>query len=152
MRGLAPIGLISVAAALTACDREPPVDPPLPATPDTLPPATTADALQGQALYVQHCLLCHQQDGGGVPNMQPSLLENNLVAGEPGPLIEIVLKGIGGLPPALPDSGDYGVVMPGLPTLSDEEIANLLTYIRQAFSPAEPVTPEMVAAVRALGG
>jgi mono/diheme cytochrome c family protein len=98
---------------------------------------------------MQHCLLCHQQDGGGVPNMQPPLLGSKIASGDPDDLIELTLRGIGGSPPALPASGDYAMVMPGSVALSDQDIADLLTYIRQTFVEAKPIGAEQVAAVRA---
>lgn len=117
--------------------------------PVTLPSTSATDPLNGQVLYVQHCLLCHQQDGGGVPNMQPPLIGSPVASGDERALIELVLRGIGGQPPALPASGSYNMVMPGVPQLTDQDIADLLTYIRQAYVKAEPVSPESVASVRA---
>lgn len=141
---LLPTALAAFALTLTACSRDE-----HPSTPAELPPASTADAVSGQAIYVQHCLLCHQQDGGGVPNMQPALIGSPIASGDESALIELVLRGIGGQPPALPASGSYNMVMPGVPQLTDQDIADLLTYIRQAFVQAGPVSPESVASVRA---
>ncbi len=136
--------ILAMSLVLCACGNETPADP---AT--TLPVASSADAINGHALYVQHCLLCHQQDGGGVPNMQPPLLESKVASGEAGKLIEIVLRGVGGQsPPALPASGNYAMVMPSAATLGDQDIADLLTYIRQAFVQAKPIGPDQVAAER----
>jgi mono/diheme cytochrome c family protein len=113
------------------------------------PNATAADITQGQAFYVQSCLQCHQFDGGGVPGMQPALIDNEAVAGDPAHLIEIVLRGIGNAETAIPASGEYAMVMPATLTLSDEQISQMLTYIRQAFASSGPIKPEEVAAVRA---
>jgi mono/diheme cytochrome c family protein len=120
-----------------------------PTGPDTgLPPASSASATNGQAIYVQSCLLCHQHDGGGVPNMQPPLVGSEIVAGEAEALIELTLRGIGGTPPSLPASGAYAMVMPGAMHLNDQQIADLLTYIRQEYADADAVSAEEVAAVR----
>ena len=142
------VAIVAACVLFAGCGREEP-GPRANPSPVTLPNASVADPLNGQALYVQHCLLCHQQDGGGVPNMQPALIGSSVVAGEESALIELVLRGIGGQPPALPASGSYNMVMPGVPQLTDQEIADLLTYIRQAFVKAKPVSPEAVASVRA---
>lgn len=142
------LAVAAACALLAGCGRE---DPQRDAQrePATLPNASAADPLSGQALYVRHCLLCHQQDGGGVPNMQPPLIGSPVASGDERALIELVLRGIGGQPPALPASGSYSMVMPGVPQLTDQDVADLLTYIRQAFVTAEPVSPESVASVRA---
>lgn len=135
--------IIAGALTLGGCDRAERVE-----APPVLPDARSADVVNGQALYVQRCLLCHQHDGGGVPNMQPALVGSAVVAGDKGPLIELVLRGIGGAEPAMPASGAFGVVMPGSADLSDEEIADLLTYIRQAFAGAGAIEASEVATVR----
>lgn len=139
---------ISVAAlaCLTGCSDEP--EKPEAAT--VLPDAPiTAEALtQGQALYVKACLQCHQYDGSGVPAMQPALIDNPAVAGEPEHLIEVVLRGMGGTDSALPPSGEYAMTMPASDSMTDTDIANLLTYIRQAYVDEGPIKPEQVAAVR----
>jgi len=111
--------------------------------------ASSASYANGQAVYVQSCLLCHQHDGGGVPNMQPPLVGSEIVAGDAEALIELTLRGIGGTPPSLPASGEYAMVMPGAMHLTDQQIADLLTYIRQEYDNAGPILPEEVAAVRA---
>ena len=113
------------------------------------PKASADELLQGQAVYVNSCLLCHQHDGSGVPGMQPALTNNDAVTGAPERLIEIVLKGVGSSEHAVPASGEYAMVMPGSATLDDEQIAQLLTYIRQTFADSGPIKPEQVAAVRA---
>ncbi len=111
--------------------------------------ASSASFVNGQAVYVQSCLLCHQHDGGGVPNMQPALVGSEIVAGNAEALIELTLRGIGGTPPSLPASGEYAMVMPGAMHLTDQQIADLLTYIRQEYDNAGPVSAKEVAAVRA---
>ncbi len=137
------VSLLALVGVLVACNRDEPVE-----NPSTLPEAASADAINGQAVYVQHCLLCHQHDGGGVPNIQPALLGNAVASGDADRLIEVVLRGIGGQAPALPASGNFAMVMPGATQLTDQQIADLLTYIRQAFVDSRAISPEQVAAVR----
>ena len=139
--------VVLLVCCLAGCDREKSQN--ATSSTESAKPVVQVNPLNGQAVYMQHCLLCHQQDGGGVPNMQPPLVGSKIVAGDPEPLIELTLRGIGGSPPALPASGDYAMVMPGLATLGDQDIADLLTYIRQTFVEAEPIGAEQVAAVRA---
>lgn len=135
---------------IAGCGNDQPASPPTNGTQSAaLPAASSASTANGQAIYVQSCLLCHQHDGGGVPNMQPSLIGSDVVKGDAELLIDLVLRGIGGQAPALPASGKYAMVMPGVAQLSDQQIADLLTYIRQEYAQAGPVSPEEVAAVRA---
>ena len=138
------------ALMLVGCGDNTQADPPTPTPPSAneVRPASS-DPVNGQAVYVQSCLLCHQHDGGGVPDMQPALVGSAIASGDADVLIDLVLRGIGGKAPALPASGKYAMVMPGAMHLNDQQIADLLTYIRQEYAKAGPISPEEVAAVRA---
>ncbi|WP_201240465.1 c-type cytochrome [Rhodothalassium salexigens] len=112
-------------------------------------PALADEAASGRALYETHCQSCHQFDGGGVPNFQPSLLDSVLVAAEPRTLAAYVLQGTADLPDT---ARAYNNVMPSFRHLSDAEVARLLRYVRDDLAgvdEAEPVTPEAVAEARA---
>ncbi|MBK5922178.1 hypothetical protein CCR80_14150 [Rhodothalassium salexigens] len=114
-----------------------------------LSPALADEAASGRALYETHCQSCHQFDGGGVPNFQPSLLDSVLVAAEPRTLAAYVLQGTADLPDT---ARAYNNVMPSFRHLSDAEVARLLRYVRDDLAgveAAEPVTPEAVAEARA---
>ena len=107
---------------------------------DTRPP--------GQRLYAQHCLSCHQADGGGVPNMQPPIVGGTWVQGDARALALFVMTG--GFDSASRKDSDVGNVMPPFRQLADADLAEILTYIRQKFgNGATPVTAADVAAVRA---
>lgn len=151
MKKLAPL-LLCLLGLVMGCSEEPPDTPDKPVLPAAETTPSTGwkpDFNNGQALYVQTCLTCHQADGGGVPNMQPALVGTQVVLEDPDRLIEAVLLGVGGPAPALPSSGEYAMVMPAAAHLSDEEVADLLSYIRQAFNDAGAITPDRVEAVRA---
>ena len=139
--------LMSISLGCSEESKEPPTRTDSPSK--HLPESTSSDGTQGQAVYVQSCLLCHQKDGSGVPGMQPPLIDNAAVMGDPSHLIEVVLRGVGSSETAFPGSGDYSMVMPSAATLTDEQISQVLTYIRQAFADEAPIKPEEVAAVRA---
>jgi mono/diheme cytochrome c family protein len=113
-------------------------------------PASTApvDArLRGQQLYGQHCLSCHQADGGGVPNMQPAIAGGTWVQGDARALALFVLSG--GFDSASRKESDVGNVMPAFRQLADEDIAAILTYIREKFgNGAAPVNASQVAEAR----
>jgi len=100
----------------------------------------------GKALYEQHCLACHQADGSGVPNLAPPLIKGDFVAGEKKKLVEIVLNGLQGVEIK---GENYANPMPAFDYLSDEDIANVLTYVRSNFTnDATPITAEEVKKIR----
>jgi mono/diheme cytochrome c family protein len=86
---------------------------------------------RGKTVYEQTCLACHQADGSGVPNLNPPLIKTKWTMGEKNQLINVVLKG---LDEEIEVDGDsYHNVMPPLAYLSDQEIADVLTYVRNNF-------------------
>jgi len=101
----------------------------------------------GAKLYRQGCATCHMADGGGVGTMQPPLMGSKVVAGNPVQLIHVVLEGPDKVLPA--DRVHYSNKMPAMDMLSDEQVANVLTYIRQRFGGgASAIQPSQVAAER----
>jgi mono/diheme cytochrome c family protein len=113
-------------------------------------PASAATFERGRSLYAVHCLACHQADGGGVPFMQPPLDGSSLLAGDPGPVVDVILRGIGGGGEALPGSGEWSQAMGAYAFLPDADIAAVATYIRGAWSNAgSAVDAALVSARRA---
>jgi len=101
---------------------------------------------QGEQVYNNHCISCHQKDGSGVPSMYPPLKEDKRVLGDKEPLIKVLLKGESG--PVL-NKGKYMGAMAPYKHLSDQKIADVLTYIRTNFgNEAGEVTAKEVAGVR----
>src|SRR3954463_784922 len=86
---------------------------------------------RGQKLYEQYCLTCHQADGGGVPKMNPPLINTSYVTGDKKKLVQWVLKG--STENILIDGKSYSNNMPPQAYLKDDEIADILTYIRNSF-------------------
>lgn len=105
-----------------------------------------ASAESGKKIYEQNCLACHQADGGGVPGLAPPLIKGTFVNGDKERLINIVLEGMEGVE----IKGEYYAnPMPGFIYLSDQDVADVLTYVRSGFSNKEsPVTAKEVAVVR----
>jgi mono/diheme cytochrome c family protein len=101
----------------------------------------------GQKVYNVACLPCHQADGNGVPGMHPSLRESDWVMGDKERLIRIVLEGMEG---EIEVHGEtFNSVMAPLSHLSSEQVAQVLTFVRQSFGNDAPeVTEEEVARVR----
>jgi mono/diheme cytochrome c family protein len=93
-------------------------------------------------------LPCHQSDGGGVMNMNPPLIGTTYVLGDKTQLINILLKG---LTKGVEIDGDkYTNPMPAVNYLSDQQIADVLTYVRNSFgNKATLISSAEVKAVRA---
>jgi len=108
----------------------------------------TASIASGKKVYTLYCLSCHQMDGGGVQNMNPPLIKTTYVLGDKGKLAKIVLKGFSD---NVEINGDtYSNVMPSLSILKDQEIADVLTYVRNSFgNKASAVTAADVKKARA---
>lgn len=119
------------------------VSAPAPATAPTAPrdAATAALVEQGRSGYAI-CAACHQADGRGLPSLAPPLAGAANVTGPAPVLIDIVLNGRDE-DPAFPS-------MPPLASLSDDQLAAILTYVRQAWgNGAAPVAADAVRARRA---
>ncbi|MFB0495926.1 mono/diheme cytochrome c family protein [Mucilaginibacter sp. OAE612] len=102
----------------------------------------------GKAIYINHCLTCHQADGGGVPNMNPPLIKTSYVTGDHTQLIKVVLNGFSENIDI--DGESYSNVMPAHDFLKDREIADVLTYVRKSFgNKGGAITAAQVKAVRA---
>lgn len=97
-------------------------------------------------MYEQNCLTCHQVNGSGVPNLNPPLRNTDWVTGDKTRLINVLLKGL----QSQEIEGEmYDNAMPAHDFLTNQQIADVLTYIRSAFgNKAEPVTADEVKKVR----
>jgi len=103
---------------------------------------------RGKIIYTKYCLSCHQVDGSGVPRMNPPLIKTSWVLGDKKRLINVVLKGMNEKIEI--DDEEYENIMAPHAFLKDEEIADVLTYIRKSFgNKASTVTAAEVKAVRA---
>jgi nicotinate dehydrogenase subunit B len=88
----------------------------------------------GQRLYEGACAVCHEVGGPPLFGSRPSLaLNSNLHAATPDNLIQVILHGI-----MAPVSSDLGY-MPAFGThVSDDQLAELIGYLRQRFAPEKP--------------
>lgn len=102
----------------------------------------------GKAVYLTNCMACHQANGLGVPGAFPPLAGSEWVTGSEERLVRIVLHGLQG--PIKVAGQDYNNVMAPLGgVLKDEQIANVLSYVRAEFGGGAPeVLPETVAKIR----
>jgi len=113
-------------------------------------PVTQTDTYKrGKGVYTKVCLSCHMEDGGGVPRLNPPLIKTTYVSGDKKKLISIVLNGMTDRIPI--DDEYYSNNMASHKDLSDQQIADVLTYIRNSFgNKASIVTIAEVKAVRAI--
>jgi cytochrome c6 len=79
-----------------------------------------AAAVPGEALYNDNCAACHQKAGQGIPGAFPALKGDKIALGDPKAVAFLLMTGRGGMP-AFKDS------------LSDPELASVMTYVRQAW-------------------
>lgn len=107
-----------------------------------------ASMARGKKIYEMYCMACHQEDGTGVPRMNPPLSKTKWVTGDKKQLITIVLKGLKGGEIEI-DGDKYHNPMVAHDFLKDREIADVLTYIRNSFgNKASLVTAVEVKTVR----
>jgi mono/diheme cytochrome c family protein len=110
--------------------------------------ALQASIERGGKVYYEQCLSCHQVDGGGVQNMNPPLTKTKWILGDKAQLIKVVLMGMTGKTEINGDT--YQNVMAPHSDLSDQQIADVLTYVRNSFgNKASGVTALQVKTVRA---
>jgi mono/diheme cytochrome c family protein len=104
--------------------------------------------IRGKAVYGTFCLACHQEDGSGVPNMNPPIVKTSWVLGSKTVLIQQILKGSANKVEI--DGETFHNTMPAQAQLTDQQIADVLTFVRNSFgNRASMVTPAEVKAVRA---
>lgn len=75
---------------------------------------------QGEKVYAANCVACHQANGKGVPGAFPSLDGSQVVNGPKADQVSLLLNGKN--------------AMPAWKTLSDTEIASVITYTRNNWS------------------
>lgn len=95
---------------------------------------------RGAMLYVNNCAACHRTDGAGYPDVFPPLAGNPVVmSADPASLVHIVQSGA--TLPAM-HKAPSALTMPSFEGhLSDQEIADVVTFIRQSWgNDAPPVS------------
>jgi len=103
---------------------------------------------RGKKVFDSYCLSCHQADGNGVPRLNPPLVKTEYVSGDKKKLIGIVLNGLQGEIEV--DGETYNNVMASHDFLTDQQIADVLTYVRNSFgNKFSAVTPAEVKTARA---
>lgn len=110
--------------------------------------AAVSPAQLGKRVFTTICQTCHQANGQGVPGVYPPLVASEWVQGSEERIIRIVLHGLNG--PITVEGKEYNNAMASLGgVLKDDQIANVLTFIRQEWgNKADEVKAETVARIR----
>jgi mono/diheme cytochrome c family protein len=125
---------------------------PLPPVPTHLASAEQKQFIAGHEVYFRdaHCATCHMPDGKGLDPAFPPLANSEWVTGDPDRLIKLTLHGMMG--PFELNGKKYDGLVPMTPfggILKDDEVAAVLTYVRNTFSNKAPaVSPSQVSKVR----
>jgi nicotinate dehydrogenase subunit B len=100
----------------------------------------------GARLYEGACAVCHAVGGPPLFGSRPSLaLNSNLHSAVPDNLIQVILHGI-----AAPASIDLGYMPAFKDSMSDSQLAELVSYLRQQFAPDKPAWTGVPAAIHRL--
>ena len=99
---------------------------------------TPMRAVAGAILYNKYCGACHMANGKGDGSRFPPIAGSDWVSGDQKRLIDVVLNGLSG--PIEVNGKPYDGTMPPADYLEDEQIAQILTYVRKEFGDnSEPV-------------
>jgi nitrite reductase (NO-forming) len=85
----------------------------------------------GKALFTGTCSTCHQPNGEGMAGVFPPLAKSDYIATDPKRVADIILHGMTG--PVTINGQDYNSVMPPMSQLTDDEIANIGTYVLNSW-------------------
>jgi mono/diheme cytochrome c family protein len=110
-------------------------------------PLTQAE--RGKKIFSANCATCHQMSGLGVAGQYPPLAGSEITNGGSRRAAMIVLKGLEG--PVKVKGVMYGtaVMQPWDKTLTDQKIADVLTFERSSWgNHGSPVTADQIAALR----
>lgn len=97
---------------------------------------TPMRAEAGAVLYNKYCGACHMANGKGDGSRFPPIAGSDWVKGDQKRLIDVVLNGLQG--PIEVNGKPYDGTMPAVDYLKDEEIAQILTYVRKEFGDNSP--------------
>jgi len=105
-----------------------------------LTPAETANFEAGRTIYTNLCAACHQPTGTGADKVAPTLVGSPLLEGGVERAVRILVHG---------KEGPIGLMPPLGQVFSDEQIAQVLTYVRRSWgNAADPVGVAAVQQIR----
>jgi mono/diheme cytochrome c family protein len=96
----------------------------------------TADPLadsvkRGKEVYSTYCVACHQADGKGLESIFPPLAKSDYLMADKKRSIKQVIHGA--TDPITVNGVKYSTPMMGFGTLSDQQIADVLNYVRNSW-------------------
>jgi len=86
---------------------------------------------RGRQVYLQTCFVCHQVDGQGIPAQIPPLAKSDYLMAEKDRSVRVVLQGLSG--ELTVNKKQFNGIMIPHNFLTDDQIANVLTYVRTSF-------------------
>ena len=90
-----------------------------------------ASITRGKDIYTAQCITCHMEQGEGIENVYPPLAKSDYLMADKKRSIQQVLYGLTG---EIKVKGTtYDGVMTGFDMLSDQEVSDVLNYIRNSF-------------------
>lgn len=111
------------------------------------PLAGATDAKRGAEVYGKVCAACHQPDGAGMGNVFPPVRDSDYLRADVNRAIHSVINGLSG--PITVNGVEYNAAMPPMAYLSDEDVADALTFVLEEWNGGGSVTVAQVAAIRA---
>ncbi len=102
---------------------------------------------RGKEVYETYCMSCHMPEGQGT-EIFPPVAKTDYLKKPVKTLVNIILLGQSG--EITVNKKKYDALMPPQPYLSDEQIADVLNYVRNKMGNKVPgaITPEQVKALR----
>jgi nitrite reductase (NO-forming) len=101
----------------------------------------------GQVLFAGTCSTCHQGNGEGLQGVFPPLAKSDFIAADPKRVAKIITHGLQG--PIKVNGHDYNSIMPPMAQLTDDEVANITTYVLNTWgNPGGQVHKDEVAGIR----
>lgn len=88
--------------------------------------------IQGEQLYLRHCSNCHQKNGKGLGLVYPPLDTSDYMQTHIEEVLCLMRQGKSGV--LVVNGKSFNQPMPGIPTLSDLEIAEIASYIYNSWS------------------
>ncbi|MEQ8364673.1 MAG: cytochrome c [Cyclobacteriaceae bacterium] len=88
--------------------------------------------VEGEQLYTIHCSNCHQKSGKGLGLLYPPLDESDYMEKNLSDVICLIKNGVSG--ELVVNGKKFNQAMPGIPTLTDLEIAEISTFIYNSWT------------------
>lgn len=95
--------------------------------------------VQGQDLYLKHCANCHQPDGAGLGLVFPPLNKSDFMDNNLEQVLCLMKYGLQG--EVTVNGNIYNQAMPGVPSLTDLEVAEIATYIYNTWEHKRGIVP-----------